>query len=111
MKCNNHYLRSYLPADDLAPRMYQEHLLTDEEYANYQRLKDMHTITANKSEHLTSCLIKRREGYLRKFCEILNGIPGAEHVAEYLDEQYMKITKEGGKEPRSSIIAIVVSFN
>lgn len=57
----------------------------------------MHTTTANKSEYLTSCLIKRREGYLRKFCEMLNGITGAEHIAEYLDEQYMKITKEGGE--------------
>lgn len=97
IKSNNSYLRSYLPADDLAPPMYQEGLLTEEEYEHYKRLKAMYTITANKSEYLTSCLIKRREGYLRKFCEILNNITGAEYIAEYLDEQYMKITKEGGE--------------
>ena len=77
--------------------MYQEGLLTEEEYEHYKRLKAMYTITANKSEYLTSCLIKRREGYLRKVCEILNNITGAEHISEYLDEQYMKITKEGGE--------------
>ena len=94
---NNHYLRSYLPADDLAPLIYQEGLLTEEEYEQYKQLKAIATTTANKSEYLTRCLIKRREGYLRKFCEIVNNVTGAEHIAEYLDEQYMKFAKAGGE--------------
>ena len=95
---NNHYLRSYLPADDLSPMMYQEGLLTEEEYAYYKQLKAIATTGANKSEYLMRCLIKRRDGYLRKVCEILCSITGAEHIAEHLDEQYVRVTKAGGKD-------------
>lgn len=99
---NNHYLRSYLPADDLSPMMYQEGLLTEEEYAYYKQLKAIATTGANKSEYLMRCLIKRRDGYLRKVCEILCSITGAEHIAEHLDEQYVKVTKAGGKDKSGS---------
>lgn len=93
---NNRYLRNYLPADDIAPTMFQEGLLTMEEYAHYKQLKALATTASNKSEYLMSCLIKRREGYLRQFCEILCNITGAEHIAEHLDDQYVKATKAGG---------------
>ena len=94
---NNQYFRNYLPADDIAPTMYQEGLVTEEEYAHYKQLKALATPAANKSEYLMNCLIKRRDGYLRKFCEILCNITGAEHIAEHLDDQYVKATKAGGK--------------
>ena len=94
---SNHYLRSYLPADDLAPIMYQEGLVTEEEYAHYKQLKAIATPNTNKSEYLMRCLIKRRDGYLRKLCELLCSITGAEHIAEYLEDQYMKATKAGGE--------------
>ena len=94
---NNNYLRSYLPPDDLAPPLYQEGLITEEEYAHYKQLKTIATTGANKSEYLTRCLIKRREGYLRKFCEVLCSVTGAEHIAEHLDAQYMEVTKAGGE--------------
>lgn len=90
--------------------MYHEGLLTEEEYALYKRLKAIATTASDKSEYLMGCLIKRRDGYLRKFCEIVCSITGAEYIAEYLDEKYMETTRAGGKDLVCSSVSYDLVF-
>lgn len=81
------YICKNLPADDVAPHMLKQGLLTEKEYEKYC---SMNSTDYERSEYLVQCLLKRGAGFLRVFCEILQDIAPARHIASVLLQDYIQ---------------------
>jgi hypothetical protein len=95
----NEYLIDNLPADDIAPMMMSENLLTPREYEDYKAMKRSGKSTICLSEYLLECLPKRKAGFLRVFCSILRKIAAAEYLGDYIQDAYNMAIFQGGKMP------------
>ena len=84
MRFNFDFVARNLPPGDVGPLMYERGLLTDNEYEYYRSMRDSGKPEHYRSEYLLESLMKREAGFLGKFCDILQGIKGAEHIAECL---------------------------
>lgn len=93
----NEYLIDNLPADDIAPMMMSENLLTPREYEDYKAMKRSGKSTICLSEYLLECLPKRKAGFLRVFCTILRKIVAAEYLGDYIQDAYNMAIFQGGK--------------
>ena len=96
LELNHTYVSRNLPSDDVAPLMLDKGLLTEMEHSKYRSLREGSRPDYEKSEHLLGCLLKRGSGFLISFCEILNSIKPAKHIAKQLEQAYHEqTTKEG----------------
>ena len=96
IELNFMYVAKNLPPDDVAPTMFNRFLLTDKEYEKYRSLRDTPKPDYEKSEYLLGCLLRRKAGFLREFCNILKNIEPASHIADHLELAYKEqAAKEG----------------
>ena len=93
----NEYLIDNLPADDIAPMMMSENLLTPREYEDYKAMKRSGKSIICLSEYLLECLPKRKAGFLRVFCSILRKIAAAEYLGDHVRDAYNMAILQGGK--------------
>lgn len=84
----NEYLTDNLPADDIAPMMMSEDLLTPREYDDYKAMKRSGKSTIHLSEYLLECLRKRKAGFLQVFCSILWKIAAAKYLGDHIRDAY-----------------------
>ena len=82
------YLAENLPADDVAPLMVSQSLLTPREHDEYKAMKRSGKSTILLSEYLLECLRKRQGGFLKQFCAILWKIEAARYLGDYIRDKY-----------------------
>lgn len=83
------YLASNLPADDVAPVMFAKGLLTPKEYEEFKTMKRGGRVTTTSmSEYLLECLRKRRAGFLKAFCSILQEVEPAKYLVDDILKAY-----------------------
>ena len=107
----NEYLIDNLPADDTAPMMMSENLLTPREYEDYKAMKRSGKSTICLSEYLLECLAKRKAGFLRVFCSVLRKIAAAEYLGDHIRDAYNMAIFQGGKMNVISITIVTVMQN
>ena len=90
------YLTDNLPADDIAPMMMSEDLLTPREYDDYKAMKRNGKSTIYLSEYLLECLRKRKAGFLRLFCSILRKIAASKYLGDHIRDAYNMAILQGG---------------
>ena len=90
------YLTSNIPADDVAPMMASENLLTPREHDEYKAMKRSGMSTISLSEYLLDCLCKRHPGFLKIFCEILWKIEPAKYLGDYIQDAYKEASEQEG---------------
>lgn len=91
------YLTENLPADDVAPEMASQDLLTPREDEKYKALKRNGESTIGLSEYLLECLQKRQGGFLKRFCNILWKIEAAKYLGDHIRDAYNLANVQGGR--------------
>lgn len=90
------YLTENLPADDVAPMMASQNLLTPREHDEYKAMKRSGKSIICLSEYLLDCLRKRQAGFLKKFCSILWKIEPAKYLGDHIRDVYNAAHIQGG---------------
>ena len=90
------YLTDNLPADDIAPMMMSEDLLTPREYDDYKAMKRCGKSTTILTEYLLECLRRRKAGFLRVFCSIVWKIEAAKYLGDDIRDAYNMAILQGG---------------
>ena len=86
--CCWEFLADNLPAEDVAPMMASQDLLTPRENDEYRAMKRSGKSIINLSEFLLECLRKRVGGSLKKFCTILWKIEAAKYLGNNIRDVY-----------------------
>ena len=87
LECSE-YVAENLPADDVAPMMMSQNLLTSREHVEYKALKNNGRSIIDLSDYLLECLRKRQGGFLRRFCTILWKIEPAKYLGNHIKDVY-----------------------
>ena len=82
------YLIDNLPADDVAPMMMSQDLLTSREYEDYKAMRRGGRSTIDLSDYLLERLRKRKAGFLKAFCSILWKIEPAKYLGDHIRDAY-----------------------
>lgn len=107
------YLASNLPAGDVAPVMFAKNLLSRTESEEFQTMKRSGRITTTSmSEYLLECLRKRRAGFLKAFCSILQEIEPAKYLVDYIHKAYREVepSYHSGKPDIYTIIIVILQL-
>lgn len=90
------YLTENIPAEDVAPEMVSQDLLTPREHDKYKAMKRSGESTICLSEYLLECLQKRQAGFLKRFCAILWRIEAAKYLGDHIRDVYNIAYVQGG---------------
>ena len=69
-----------LPANDIAPKLYSDFLLTDTEYESVRAAGT----TTVKNQIILDSLVRKPRGFIGRLCKLLELIPSTEHICNAL---------------------------